>query len=411
MKTKELTKKTLVMLTMMLAFVMSAKGQPKQVIEFQTVMTQHETTYKNLVREGKYKEAIAPLTTLINLIDTTNIYKVANIYEAAVRQLNAPYYYDLACCYAVTKQKKQALKALEQAVALGYNDYNNMLNDNDLASLRKEKMYQTLLTVVKEKTPLNVLRKSAPYAKDSVKLDVKFTYMPKDDYRLNVVRDYLKLDSVAGQGDELSKIINLLHFVHDEMPHDGNHRAFAEMDAIDLYNYVKTMGRGVNCRQLAISLCEVYLSMGIPTRYVTCMPADPNDGECHVINAVWSSQLQKWLWIDPTNDAWVMDENGTMLSIAEVRERMINDQPLVLCETANWNHREKQTKEGYLYGYMSKNLYYFVCKKYNRFNPESDYRPNPAEEDIRLIPVGFVNNNWKCDTTTDPDFFWAKPEY
>ena len=277
---------------------------------------------KNIIRY----ENIAPLTTLINLIDTTTIYKVANISEAVVRQLNAPYYYDLACCYAVSKQKKQALKALEQAVALGYKDYNNMLYDND------------------------------------------------------------------------------------EMPHNGNHRAFVEMDAIDLYNYVKTTGEGVNCRQLAISLCEVYLSMGIPARYVTCMPADPNDGECHVINAVWSSQLQKWLWIDPTNDAWVMDENGTMLSIAEVRERMIKDQPLVLCETANWNHSEKQTKEGYLYGYMSKNLYYFVCKKYNRFNPESDYRPNPAEEDIRLIPVGFVNNNWKCDTTTDPDFFWAKPE-
>ena len=410
MKTKELTKKGLVMLTMMFALVMSAEGQPKQVVEFQTVTTQHETAYKSFIREGKYKEAIAPLTTLINLIDTTTIYKVANISEAVVRQLNAPYYYDLACCYAVSKQKKQALKALEQAVALGYKDYNNMLYDNDLTSLRKDKTYQALLTAVKEKTPLHVLRKSASYAKDSVRLDVKFTYMPKDDYRLSVVRDYLKLDSVAGQGDELSKIINLLHFIHDEMPHNGNHRAFVEMDAIDLYNYVKTTGEGVNCRQLAISLCEVYLSMGIPARYVTCMPADPNDGECHVINAVWSSQLQKWLWIDPTNDAWVMDENGTMLSIAEVRERMIKDQPLVLCETANWNHSEKQTKEGYLYGYMSKNLYYFVCKKYSRFNPESDYRPNPAEEDIRLIPVGFVNDNWKCDTTTDPDFFWAKPE-
>ena len=417
MKTKELTKKTLVMLTMMLALVMNAEGQPKQVIEFQTVMSMHEATYKNFVRDGKYKEAIAPLTTLINLIDTTNIYKVANISEAVVRQLNAPYYYDLACCYAVTGQKtkvrtyrQQALKALEQAVNLGYNDYNNMLYDKDLTSLRKDKTYKSLLEKVKEKTPLHVLRKSAPYAKDSVKLESTFTYQPKDDYRLSVIREYFKLDSVAGQGDELSKIINLLHFVHDEMPHDGNHRAFAEMDAIDLYNYVKTTGKGVNCRQLAISLCEMYLAMGIPARYVTCLAADPNDGECHVINAVWSEQLQKWLWIDPTNDAWVMDENGMMLSIAEVRERMINDLPLVLCETANWNHREKQTKEGYLYGYMSKNLYYFVCKKYSRFNPESDYRPNPAEEDIRLIPVGFVNDNWKCDTTNDPDFFWAKPE-
>jgi hypothetical protein len=410
MKTNVFSMTFLVVLTMMLAFVMSSEAQPKQAIEFQAAIDKYASTYKTLLREGKYKEAVAPLTTLIHMLDTTNIHKVMNITEASVRQLNAPYCYDLACCYAVTGKKKQALKALEEAVNLGYKDYNTMLWDNDLTSLRKDKTYKALLAVVKEKMPLSVLRKSAPYGKDSVKLDVKFTYQPKSDYRLSVVRDYFKLDSVAGQGDELSKIINLLHFVHDQMPHDGNHRAFAEMDALDLYNYVKTSGRGVNCRQLAIALCEMYLSMGIPARYVTCMPADANDGECHVINAVWSEQLQKWLWIDPTNDAWVTDGNGTMLSIAEVRERMISDQPLVLCETANWNHREKQTKDGYLYGYMSKNLYYFVCKKYNRFNPESDYRPNPAEEDIRLIPVGFVNDNWKCDTTTDPDFFWAKPE-
>ncbi|MBR5326482.1 MAG: transglutaminase domain-containing protein [Prevotella sp.] len=411
MKIKELTKKGLVMLTMMFALVMNAEWQPKQVVEFQTVMSMHETTYKSFIREGKYKEAIAPLTTLINLLDTTNIYKVANISEAVVRRLNAPYYYDLACCYAVTKEKKQALKALEQAVALGYNDYNNMLYDKDLTSLRKDKTYQALLTAVKEKTPLHVLRKSAPYDKDSVKLDVKFTYMPKDDYRLSVVRDYLKLDSVAGQGDELSKIINLLHFVHDNMPHDGNHRAFAEMDAIDLYNYVKTTGKGVNCRQLAISLCEMYLALGIPARYVTCLPADPLDHECHVINSVWSSQLQKWIWIDPTMDAWVMDENGTMLGIAEVRERLRNDLPLVLCETANWNHQNQQTKEYYLDYYMAKNLYFFACKKISRFNPESDYRENPKDSDFVLFPTGYSSDNWKgCDTTTDSDLFWAKPE-
>jgi hypothetical protein len=225
-----------------------------------------------------------------------------------------------------------------------------------------------------------------------------------------MVRDYFKLDSVVGQGDELSKIINLLHFAHDNIRHDGGNQAFAELDAIDLYNYYKTTGKGVNCRQLAISLCEMYLSMGIPARYVTCMPADSLDYECHVINTVWSEQLQKWLYIDPTMDAWVTDENGTMLSIAEVRERLINDQPLVLCETANWNHESQQTKEYYLETYMAKNLYYFVCKKLNRFNPESLYRNNDPADDVRLIPVGFVNNNWKCDTTTDPEVFWAKPK-
>ena len=94
----------------------------------------------------------------------------------------------------------------------------------------------------------------------------------------------------------------------------------------------------------------MYLSMGIPARYVTCMPADSLDYECHVINTVWSEQLQKWLYIDPTMDAWVTDENGTMLSIAEVRQRLINDQPLVLCETANWNQPRVAADKGILFG-------------------------------------------------------------
>ena len=387
--------------------VMSAEAQTVRMDEFLKEVTEIQNRYQNAAWSGKHKDAIEPLITLVNMFDTTTVFKGTQIPEGAAKTQKGLYLYDLACCYAVTGQKKLALQSLEQAVDCGYNQYINMQNDNDLASLRKDKKYQALLAQVKDRQPLYVLKRSAPYAKEDKKIE--FIYQSKESNNLCMVRDYFKLDSVAGQGDELSKIINLLHFAHNNIRHDGNNRATAEIDAIDIYNYHKTTGKGVNCRQLAISLCEMYLSMGIPARYVTCMPADSLDFECHVINAVWSSQLQKWLYIDPTNDAWVTDENGTMLSIAEVRERLINDQPLVLCETANWNHQEQQTKEKYLDNYMSKNLYYFVCKKLNRFNPESLYRNNDPADDVRLIPVGFVNNNWKCDTTTDPDIFWAKP--
>ena len=388
--------------------VMSLKAQSQRMSEFQNEFSKYQTRYRELMHSGKHKEAMAPLASCIAMLDTTTVFKVAPIPERLIMEQKGLLYYDQACCYAIVGQKKQALAALGQSVELGYKDYNNMVNDNDLVSLRKDKKYQALLAQVKDRQPLNVLKKSAPYAKDGAK--VEFRYQPKRSNNLCKVRDYFKLDSVAGQGDELSKIINLLHFAHDNIRHDGSNQAFAELDAIDLYNYYKTTGKGVNCRQLAISLCEMYLSMGIPARYVTCMPADSLDYECHVINTVWSSQLQKWLYIDPTMDAWVTDENGTLLSIAEVRERLINDQPLVLCETANWNHESQQTKEYYLETYMAKNLYYFVCKKLNRFNPESVYRDNDPEGDVRLIPVGFVNNNWKCDTTTDPEVFWAKPK-
>ena len=390
--------------------VMSLKAQSQRMNEFQNEFSKYQTQYRELMHSGKHKEAMAPLASCIAMLDTTTIFKVSPIPEAAILEQKGLLYYDYACCYALVGQKKQALAALEQSVLLGYKDYNNMVNDNDLRSLRKDKKYLSLLAQVNDRQPLSVLKKSAPYAKDAARQDILFRYQPKESKNLRMVRDYFKLDSVAGQGDELSKIINLLHFAHDNIRHDGGNQAFAELDAIDLYNCYKTTGKGVNCRQLAISLCEMYLSMGIPARYVTCMPADSLDYECHVINTVWSEQLQKWLYIDPTMDAWVTDENGTMLSIAEVRQRLINDQPLVLCETANWNHESQQTKEYYLETYMAKNLYYFVCKKLNRFNPESLYRNNDPADDVRLIPVGFVNNNWKCDTTTDPEVFWAKPK-
>ena len=395
--------------------VMSMKAQSQRMLEFQNEFSKYQTQYRDLLYSGKHQEAMAPLASCIAILDTTTIFKVAPIPERAIMEQKGLLYYDQACCYALLGQKtkvrtyrQQALAALEQSVLLGYKDYNNMVNDNDLQSLRKDKKYQALLAQVNDRQPLSVLKKSDPYAK--ARQDILFRYQPKESKNLRMVRDYFKLDSVVGQGDELSKIINLLHFAHDNIRHDGGNRAFAELDAIDLYNYYKTTGKGVNCRQLAISLCEMYLSMGIPARYVTCMPADSLDYECHVINTVWSEQLQKWLYIDPTMDAWVTDENGTMLSIAEVRQRLINDQPLVLCETANWNHESQQTKEYYLETYMAKNLYYFVCKKLNRFNPESLYRNNDPADDVRLIPVGFVNNNWKCDTTTDPEVFWAKPK-
>lgn len=400
--------KLLMALTIVMMSAMNTKAQNQRMMDFQNEFSKYQTQYRDQMHSGKHKDALAPLASCIAMLDTTTIFKVAPIPEGAILEQKGLLYYDQACCYAIVGQKKQALAALGQSVELGYKDYNNMVNDNDLVSLRKDKKYQALQAQVKDRQPLNVLKKSAPYAKDDAK--VEFRYQPKRSNNLCKVRDYFKLDSVAGQGDELSKIINLLHFAHDNIRHDGSNQAFAELDAIDLYNYYKATGKGVNCRQLAISLCEMYLSMGIPARYVTCMPADSLDYECHVINTVWSSQLQKWLYIDPTMDAWVTDENGTLLSIAEVRERLINDQPLLLCETANWNHESQQTKEYYLETYMAKNLYYFVCKKLNRFNPESVYRDNDPEGDVRLIPVGFVNNNWKCDTTTDPEVFWAKPE-
>lgn len=78
-------------------------------------------------------------------------------------------------------------------------------------------------------------------------------------------------------------------------------------NAINYAEACKDGSRGLNCRGLATVLNECYLSLGIPSRVITCMPRIYIN-DCHVINAVYSSTLGKWLWIDPTNNAWVTDE-------------------------------------------------------------------------------------------------------
>lgn len=410
MKTKN--SKIIIVAFLILGAALNAQAQSSQLMQLQQDSERLYGEFRELVSNKSYAEAIVPIKELINILDTTTVYndKSINIPKQALDAQKAMYQYDLACCYAILGKKKIALETLTASVNNGYDNYGNMCWDNDLISLKKDKKFQALLAIVKERQPLEKLKKSNAYKAEAENVISKFEYQPKEHPNLQRVREYFQLDTIPGKDNELEHIKNLLHFVHDNIRHDGSRMTICEFDAIDLYNYYKATGNGVNCRMLAITLCDIYLAMGYKARVVTCLAADPNDPDCHVINSVWSETLQKWLYIDPTMDAWVMDENGTMLSIAEVRERLIDGRELVLCPTANWNHESPQTKEYYLETYMAKNLYYQVCKKRSFFNQESIYR-NTDNEDIRLVPAGFENGSYaSAKTTTDPERFWAKPE-
>ena len=391
-------------------------SQAQSTEKYYEKIGQFEEQYRTCRNNEQYNLAVQPLTDLIYYLDTTTAFNGPEFdeYREQINQSLASYkantYYNLACSYSLSHQKKAALSALKTAIDLGYKDYANMKNDSDFDFIRNEKRFQALLKQIEQYDNLTVLKNSAPYAKEVTDSLPRFVYQSTDDACLRQVREFFSLDEVAGDGDELSRILNILHFVHDSIRHDGGNYALCEFDAIDIYNYHKSTGKGVNCRHLAITLNEMYLSMGFYSRYVTCMPKDPNDQDCHVINAVWSSQLKKWIWVDPTYDAYVTDENGNLLGIDEVRERLIDGRPLVLNEDANWNHKNKQTKEYYLENYMAKNLYYIECATENRFNPESRYRATGSKY-VKLVPsdVQEASNEW-ITVTHDANYFWQAPK-
>ena len=370
--------------------------------------------YHDFYKNKQFDLAIKPLKELVTFFDTTTFdsqWEEVMVYK---EELTANIYYNLACCYALTAQKKLALETLEKSIRMGYKDYRNMLNDKDFENIREEKKFKSLLEEIRQYDRLVILQKSSAYVKEDNDTMPQFFYQDTGDYRLINVRKFFNLDSVAGDGDEISKILKILHFVHSTIRHDGGNFAMCEFDAIDIYNYHKSTGKGVNCRHLAIALNEMYLSMGIPSRYVTCMPYDSRDQDCHVINSVWSSQYQKWIWIDPTFEAYVKDENGNFLSISEVRDRLIEGRPLFLNEDANWNYENKQTKEYYLESYMAKNLYWFDCVTNYCFNPESRYR-NVENKHVVLTPSTYEtpatyekSSDWAV-ITHDADYFWQAP--
>lgn len=330
-----------------------------------------------------------------------------------MQQANGNIAYNLACIMALKNRKEEALQMLGKAVTHGYPNYKHAQTDADLNCLHGNAEFERIVRQMQEiwnqeYNYLNVLKNAPHYAAQPAGDAPAFTYAPPSDPDLQRVRDFFPLDSIAGNGDEISRMKRIMYWLHDEIPHDGSggFPQHTPRNAIDLYKACKEQHRGLNCRGLALVLSELYLAMGWPSRALTCQPKKySSDPDCHVINMVWSRDLQKWVWMDPSFAAFVTDENGLLLHPGEVRQRLIDGRPLVLNEDANWNHKSKQTKEDYLETYMAKNLYYLSAYLHNGFGVES---PDVNHEGYyTLSPEGCDAPNHPA--LTDEQWFWQAP--
>ncbi len=299
--------------------------------------------------------------------------------------------YNLACTYALLGNKPQALDYLEKSIQNGYTNYQHIQSDTDLDNLRSEARYTSILNPLRETGDyLYILKKAGTYNHNDNRPIPAFTYQTSSAPELVALKKAFNLDSIAGTGNETSKVLNLLNWVHELIPHDGNHENPVVKNAMNMIAICKKDERGLNCRGLATVLNEAYLAAGFKSRLVTCLPKDSLgiDPDCHVINMVYLPSAKKWVWVDPTNDAYVMNEKGELLGIADVRKAIIEDRALILNPTANWNHKESTTKENYLYRYMAKNLYILQCPVNSAYDIETPADGKTVEY-IQLNPLDY----------------------
>ncbi|MBI4913538.1 MAG: transglutaminase domain-containing protein [Acidobacteria bacterium] len=322
--------------------------------------------------------------------------------------VRAGVHYNMACAAALLGRTGEALACLGEAVGSGFGNWANLSTDPDLDSLRKEPGFRWLADTVRRRGDhLAILRRFAAYSLEP-QAQPAFTYQPAEAPELVQFRQNYKLQELAGGGSEFTRAVRLMHWVHRQVRHDGTSKNPEPVNGPSLLEACRKEARGLNCYMMAVILNEACLSLGIKSRMVRCSPLNEQDPDCHVVNAIWSGDHGKWLYLDPTNDAWVGDEKGIPLSPQELRERLITGRPVQISDGANWNGKPLVPSQ-YL-DYMAKNLVRISCPLASAFGHESrrsDQRPYVTLDALALDRP--TREQGGGPVVKDPAAFWARP--
>jgi len=409
-------------LLLILFFSLTTSAQQK--INLSEELTAAEKERSTYWKPGLYDKAIESMQRAYNIYLTADsVDKKSN--SGRFEELT----YNIARAYSLLKQPDSAITYLQKYYDLVYSnystyyreiDYYHLNRDPDLDNIRSSKKFQVLLVQFKEVGWEKILNEYKTYKAIESKF-TPFIYVDEDWENLPQLREKYKLGSIAGSGDEVSKIINLMKWVHKTINYDGNSGEPVDRHANALIELSQNEKKGLNCWMLSTVLNEVYLAMGFRSRIVSCYPkGDPSiTHEWHVIVEVFSTMLNKWLWMDPTLETYVKDNKGNLLSIAEVRERLINGLSVFAAPEINVNGEPVEDGgAGYLYDYMTKNLFRISIPLFSL--PAYEMNPRKIRIYVELLPEGYNPRNVKFHEitgkyssviyTTDDKQFWAAPD-
>lgn len=228
---------------------------------------------------------------------------------------------------------------------------------------------------------VDLLKAAAPFGVDSSGYVISYV---QDSVKAKDIREYFQLDTLYNQGDATwQKALAIGTFVATNIPHDNQKEYPKDVNAIGLWKYTKEVAPAFNCRLHSILTYELLMSVGIINRFVTCMPYDSDDNDCHVVNEVWLPELGKWVMLDTDSGGnYATDKSGELLSLLEMREHYISDRDIVF--HPHFNEGTNQ-KEGY-YSYMAKNSYWYVFWASYSYGKEDGGMDG---ERYILVPEGF----------------------
>jgi len=212
---------------------------------------------------------------------------------------------------------------------------------------------------------------------DSVPAEFTYNYSSPS---LAELKDKYGLGAVAGDGSTQERALNLMKWLCAGISHISNDSSNYK-NSIDMLDYAYNQNKGLNCKNLSITLSEMCLSVGIQARALWLYP-QTYAGDNHVVVMVWLPETGRWIMIDPSFDSYLSDNDGNILSPGEVRDNLAAGVEMKLNPAAEIDYM------GYC-NYLAKDMFYFTCVQDTKFGT---FEGNAAW--AYLAPNGFDLPEW-----------------
>lgn len=238
---------------------------------------------------------------------------------------------------------------------------------------------------------------SLTYKPTTTKYKVEYKLEEAAIGRLNkyfpVTKEIKNMNNIS----DLEKMKLLLYWVSDKVKHNGRLTLPYNRDAISLFEFAREYDYKLNCRGLAILMCELCLASGLKSRYVICSQKEVKYCDSHVVTICYDNALRKWIYLDPCYKMYLFD-NTTTLSLQEFKEYMFSGKEIHVNKEANFCGKPldfdkfKQT--------MIKKFYKYSSPRQIYIGMDNDRETNL----IHLVPDEKDYEDLLC--TSDYESFW-----
>ncbi|MCD4744833.1 MAG: transglutaminase-like domain-containing protein [Bacteroidales bacterium] len=148
-----------------------------------------------------------------------------------------------------------------------------------------------------------ILKKYSNYDSSKLSNDIQFLYNTNDSL-IKQLKSYPNFPQDFDSLSEIDKIIKLKTWINETLSYEYGYSGEKGKILCKPRNLIGMLEKRDDlntifvCRDLGIALAELYLSVGLKARYITCMSSFTKDRDSHVVTEVFWNEKNKWIMME-----------------------------------------------------------------------------------------------------------------